>query len=152
MADTGREKILRLDRRGGRLEVIEAPVLGQERLSEPVDVAVVGGESLFVFFARNSVLARLEPGGNVAASWPIPGKAPPAAGSGHFAVDADGRIFLCNPSEGQVVVFDTAGDRLAIWPQKFQERPVGIFVDQHDGIYVTYPEQDLVRKYQLRRY
>jgi streptogramin lyase len=152
VADTGRERILRLDQRGGRLEVIEAPALGQERLSEPVDVAVVGGESLLVFFARNSVLARLEPGGTVATSWSIPGKAPPAAGSGHFAVDKDDRIFLCNPSEGQVVVFDAAGDRLAVWLQKFQERPVGIFVDQHDGIYVTYPEQDLVRKYQLRHY
>jgi len=125
--------------------------VGQERLSEPVDAAVVGGKSLVVFYARNSVLASLGPEGDVEASWPIPGKVH-AAGSGHFAVDAEGRIFLCNASEGRVVILDATGQRLAMWPQMMPEKPVGIFVDHNHGIFVTYPEHDLVRKYRLRRY
>ena len=151
VADTGGERILRLDPDGSQLEVIEALFLGEEHLSEPVDVAVVGGEKLVVFYARNSVVACLGPEGSVEESWSIPGDVP-ASASGHFAVDAEGRIFLCNASEGRVVIFNSAGQRLAVWLQPPPERPVGIFVDQQGGVYVTYPEQDLVRKYRLRQY
>jgi streptogramin lyase/4-amino-4-deoxy-L-arabinose transferase-like glycosyltransferase len=148
VADTGGGEVLRLDQSGERLDVIEAPVLGLERLGEPVDVAVVGGESLLVFYARDFVLANLGRGDFLEMSWPISGKRP-ASESGHFAINADGWIFLCNASEGQVVIYDSTGNRLAIWRQKSGDTPVGISVDQNDGVYVTYPEQDLVRKYQL---
>ena len=151
VADTGRERVLHLDQNGRELEVIDAPVLGQEQLSEPIEAAAVGDDNLLVFFARNFVMASLGPNGNIEVSWPIR-ETVSAKESGHFAVDSADRIFVCAASERRVVIFDTAGNRLAMWPQTLREKPTGIFVDDNGGVFITFPEQDLVRKYQLRRW
>jgi len=151
VADTGRERVLRLDRNGVELEVIEAPVWDQGRLGEPIDAAAHGDDSLLVFYARNFVMAHLGPQRKVEVAWPIR-ETVTAKESGHFALDSADRIFLCAASDRRVVVFDTAGKRLAMWPQTLHGQPVGIFVDENGGVFVTFPAQDLVRKYQLRRW
>jgi hypothetical protein len=125
--------------------------LGQEQLSEPIEAAAVGDDNLLVYFARNFVMASLGPNGNIEVSWPIR-ETVSARESGHFAVDSADRIFVCAASERRVIIFDTAGNRLAMWPQTLREKPTGIFVDDNGGVFITFPEQDLVRKYQLRRW
>jgi DNA-binding beta-propeller fold protein YncE len=51
------------------------------------------------------------------------------------ALDSKGRLFVADRSNNRVVIFDPNGNFVAAWKQF--GRPSGIFIDQHDMLYVS---------------
>ena len=52
-----------------------------------------------------------------------------------LAMDSKGRLFVGDRGNNRIQMFDQDGKFLAIWTQF--SRPSGIYIDQHDILYVT---------------
>jgi sugar lactone lactonase YvrE len=70
----------------------------------------------------------------------------------HLALDSKGMLF--SPANhhrgGDLVVYDTQGNKLARLFEPQLTAPTGVFVDASDNLYVTFPRSDVVRIYQVR--
>lgn len=150
VANTGGGQILRFSADGRKLGEIGQVGSEPGQFSEPTDAVQSPKGDMYVLDARNSRIQHLSLSGSVLKTWSIAG-VENARDSGHIALDKHGRLFLSAPSTHEVVVYDADGQTVArIAQSDIDAAPAGIFVDNADNLYITYPDGDVVRKYSLQ--
>jgi NHL repeat len=115
---------------------------GPDTFHEPNAVLVAPNGNIFVADGHEPDgssyrVVKLDKNGKFIKQWG--GK--PGTGNGQFdcphslAMDSQGRLFVGDRSNNRIQIFDEDGRFLASWTQF--GRPSGIFIDQHDVLYVT---------------
>jgi peptidylamidoglycolate lyase len=73
------------------------------------------------------------------------------SGAGQFdlvhgvAVDRDGRIYTADRNNNRIQVFSEAGEFIEEWPNV--EDPVGVYIDERDGVWVISAAQNRILKF-----
>ena len=84
----------------------------------------------------NARIVKLSKDGTFIKAWGRKGTAPGEFDVPHgLAMDAAGRLFVADRSNGRIQIFDQEGTFLEQWTQF--GRPSGIFIDAHDILYVA---------------
>jgi len=139
VADTGRLRLTKLSSRG---EVIQE-YGGSGRLADMgqiVDAAAGPGGFIYLAEAESGLVWRLGPGGD-ARRWQATAKANTVDGP-HVAVGPDGAIYVTDPEQWRVVIYDSGGAPLAQFGGQGTGagqflKPVGLAVDQTGRVYVV---------------
>jgi sugar lactone lactonase YvrE len=120
-----------VDSTGAVLQEIALPAVssGDNEL-QPVDVAVMPDNTLFVTDVAGHLLYRFSLAGYLLSTQPIP--VANALDSAHLAMDATGMLYMTEPEAGRVVQMDATGLVQRIWSVRTDEaqdaKPVGIAV------------------------
>jgi hypothetical protein len=138
------DDVLEFDRNGKLLRTLGKPGVsgsGPDTFHEPNAVLVAPNGDIFVSDGHepnegNARVVKLDPQGRFIKQWGSHGSGP-----GHFemphtlAMDSQGRLFVGDRGNDRIQIFDQDGNLLGIWTQF--SRPSGVFIDQHDIIYVA---------------
>lgn len=140
IANTPGQRIVAVDANGAVLQEIALPVVGTDDTEmQPVDVAVMPDNTLFVTDVSGHMLYRFSLAGFLLSSQPIP--VANSLDSAHLAVDADGALYMSEPEAGRVVRLDATGIVDRIWTVRTAEsldaKPVGIAVAEDGAIWVA---------------
>jgi tripartite motif-containing protein 71 len=144
VADTGGNRIVLLDS-GGQLK--GSPVVGVEKqpFSQPTDVYFDPRGGIHVYQTANpkapSTLFHLTPTGELTGKW-IAAEASSTVDTPRFALASDGRVFMTDPHQQQVRVYDAGGAQYHIVnmggdlaaPLKLV---AGIAIDPQSRVYVV---------------
>ena len=141
--------VTKMDQNGKVLMVLGTPGKaggGPDHLNEPCDIAIAPNGDIFVADGHaggpNSPadyvtrIVHYSSSGKFINAW---GKI--GSGDGEFraphalAFDTTGRLFVADRGNNRVLIFNQAGKQLAAWKQF--GRPVGLWVDKKDTLYVT---------------
>jgi sugar lactone lactonase YvrE len=139
------DDVLEFDQSGKLLRTLGKPGIsgtGPDTFHEPNAVVVAPNGDIFVADGHESDgssyrVVKLDKAGKFIKQWG--GK--PGSGEGQFdcphtlAMDSQGRLFVGDRSNNRIQIFDEDGRYLASWTQF--GRPSGIFIDQHDVLYVS---------------
>ncbi len=98
---------------------------------DPSGVALDGMGNLFVSTWEGHIV-ELDADNRLLADWQVPG----AATTGGVAVDADGHVFVTDPSAGRVVVMGSTGRLVGAFGQSDLRSPRGIVVDDQGTVFV----------------
>ncbi|HEY4100942.1 MAG TPA: peptidyl-alpha-hydroxyglycine alpha-amidating lyase family protein [Gemmatimonadales bacterium] len=83
--------------------------------------------------------------GTFVASWGSKGNGPGQFDQPHaLAMDSRGRLFVGDRANNRIQIFDQSGKLLDTWYQF--SRPSGIYIDQHDSIYVADSESGSIAR------
>lgn len=140
IANTPGQKIVAVDSRGTLLqEIVLPPVAAEGKELQPVDVAVLPDNTLYVTDVAEHILYRFSLAGYLLSSQPIP--VANSLDSAHLAVDSAGALYMTEPEGGRVVRLDSTGLIDAIWsvrtPETADAKPVGIAVASDGVIWVA---------------
>jgi len=113
VADPARERVLAFDVSGRFLRVIGGYGTRPGQLRGLRGVAIAPRGELIVTERLNARLQRLDAGGRVVASWPLPIRPGGGGESLPAAADATGRIAVADEASGALWVFDPQGRMLA---------------------------------------
>lgn len=140
LANTPGQRVVAVGLTGEVLQEIGLPPVatGNNEL-QPVDVAVLPDNSIFVTDVAGHFLYRFSLAGYLVSSQPIP--VANALDSSHLATDAAGTLYMTEPEDGRVVQFDSMGSIQRIWSVRNVEipdaKPVGIAVAEDGRIWVA---------------
>jgi streptogramin lyase len=140
IANTPGQRIVAVDASGAILQEIVLPAVttGETEL-QPVDVAAMPDNSLYVTDVAGHMLYRFSLAGYLISSQPIP--VANSLDSAHLAVDAAGYLYMTEPEAGRVVKLDPAGVVERIWSVRTSEttdaKPVGIAVADDGSVWVA---------------
>jgi DNA-binding beta-propeller fold protein YncE len=153
VADVGNHRIQKLDRTGNFLAEWKGPAPG---FYGPRDVWISSDDIVWVIDQGRSRVVKLDGNGNTLAAWGTQG-----TGDGQFdeptsvTVDARrNRVYVADPHNSRIEVFDTAGKLLAKWPVPEWQREGWSFQDMvfdadRDRLYLLSPSTDEVLVYDL---
>jgi sugar lactone lactonase YvrE len=110
------------------------------RLTRPNDVLVAPDGHIFVVDGHGPAspnrLMKFAPDGTHVATFGTSGYAPGEFHEPHaLAMDSQGRLFVADRYNNRIQILDQDGNFIAAWTQF--GRPSGIFIDEHDLIYVA---------------
>ncbi len=113
---------------------------GRSSFNAPADVVVADDGSIFVADGHanetNNRVVKFAPDGSYLMEWGQTGYAPGEFRTLHaIALDSRGRVFVADRSNNRIQIFDQDGTLLDSWTQF--GRPSGLFIDQHDTLYVA---------------
>ena len=140
IANTPGQRVVAVDSAGAVLqEIVLPPVTGDDKELQPVDVAVMPDNTLFVTDVARHMLYRFSQAGYLISSQPIP--TANALDSAHLATDAAGSLYMTEPESGRVVKLDGNGVVTRIWSVRSDDatdaKPVGIAVADDGAIWVA---------------
>jgi streptogramin lyase len=140
IANTPGQRIVAVEVSGVlRQEIILPPVVTGDTELQPVDVAVMPDNSLFVTDVAGHFLYRFSLAGFLLSSQPIP--VANSLDSAHLAVDRAGNLYMTEPEAGRVVQLDPTGLIERIWNIRTAEtndaKPVGIDVGLDGTVWVA---------------
>jgi len=140
IANTPGQRVVVVDGAGAVLqEIVLPPVTGDDKELQPVDVAVMPDNTVFVTDVARHMLYRFSQAGYLISSQPIP--AANALDSAHLATDTAGSLYMTEPESGRVVKLDGNGVVERIWNVRTDEasdaKPVGIAVAVDGTIWVA---------------
>ena len=138
VADTGGARLVFLNTAGIPIGELGRYGTAPGELHEPTDVVRDEQGIYYVLEAYNQRLQRMDRRGGSLGVWRIP---PSIAYDGpHMAWAPDGSLLMTAPEEGAVLRYTPDGQLLNRWDQAggtAMQRPVGIYVDDHNIVYVT---------------
>jgi streptogramin lyase len=114
---------------------------GPDTFDQPDDVAVAPNGDIFVSDGHtpgrgNARVVKFSKDGKFIKQWGKHGSGPGEFEVPHtMAFDSQGRLFVGDRANNRIQIFDQQGNFLAEWKQF--SRPSGIYIDEHDVIYVT---------------
>jgi sugar lactone lactonase YvrE len=148
------DDVLEFDRNGKLLRTLGTPGIsgnGPETFHEPNAVLVAPNGNIFVSDGHepgqgNARVVKFSPDGKFIRQWGTHGSGPGQLEAPHtLAMDSKGRLFVGDRGNNRLQIFDQDGALLAVWTQF--SRPSGMFIDQHDVLYVTDSESRAVDGY-----
>ena len=105
------------------------------------DIFVADGAGIQDADARSSTVARIvkyASDGTFITAWGTVGSGPGGLGTPRgLALDSRGRLFVADPGNARIQIFDQEGQFLDAWPQF--GRASGIYIDRHDRLYAAGP-------------
>lgn len=133
LTDVGRQQVFKYSHEGRLLLTLgERGVAGadQAHFNLPTDVAVLPDGSFYVSDGyRNTRVVKFDAAGHYLFEWGGKGTEPGKFNLPHgIAVDAGGRVFVCDRSNARLQVFDPRGKFLAEWKGPQIGRPYGVSV------------------------
>jgi len=154
VADTGNSRLMLYDENlaGGR--PLGKKGTGAGELDNPIGIAIAPSGKVYVADVGNRRIQVLDPAGNFAATWPVPGW-----GSGiepHIEVDGDENVWVTDPSGNALLQFGPDGrlrQRMTadLARQPFS-KPTGVAVDRVQGVlYVVNSGSNIVSVIRLAR-
>lgn len=147
--------VLEFDESGKLLRTLGKPGVsgaGRDTFHEPNAVLVAPNGNIFVADGHDPGgssyrVIKFDKNGKFVKQWG--GK--PGTADGQFdcphalAMDSQGRLFVGDRANNRIQIFDQEGRFLASWTQF--SRPSGIYIDQHDVLYVTDSESRNAKGY-----
>ena len=114
--------------------------VGHYTFNQPSDVLVAPNGEIFVADGHgartNARVVKLAPDGTFIRFWGRHGSGPEELEGPHaLAMDSQGRLFVGDRTNNRIQIFDQDGTLLDSWTQF--GRPSGLFIDQHDTLYVA---------------
>ncbi len=138
VADTGGARLVFLNEAGTAIGQLGSYGSAPGEFHEPTDVLRDEQDSYYVLEAYNQRLQRVDRWGGSLGVWSIP---PSVAYDGpHMAWAPDGSLLVTAPEKGAVLRYAPDGQLLNSWDQAggtTMRRPVGIYIDEHNVVYVT---------------
>ncbi len=133
LTDVARQQVFKFTHEGRLLLTLgERGVAGsdQKHFNLPTDVAVLPDGSFYVSDGyRNTRVVKFTAGGRYDFEWGGKGAGPGQFNLPHgVAVDAQGRVIVCDRSNSRLQVFDPRGKFLAEWKGPLIGRPYGVSV------------------------
>jgi sugar lactone lactonase YvrE len=139
IADTGRNRIVRLRSDGSLIDTIGPEVGGPARIRQPTDVAVGPDGQIFVVNGEDGEVLRLSPSGRYERDWAVL-PADTERGS-HLAIGADRSVWVSEPEGRRVSRFTFDGAPAGVVDQTTAGRllrvPVGIALGPDGTLYVA---------------
>jgi streptogramin lyase len=140
LASTAAQRIVAIGPDGAILhEIVMPAVTGDDKEMQPVDVALMKDDTLFVTDVAGHVLYRFGGAGYLISSQPIP--VANSLDSAHLATDARGALYMTEPEAGRVVMLDESGAVQRVWSVRNAElrdaKPVGIDVSVDGTVWVA---------------
>ena len=138
------DDVLEFDRDGKLLRTLGKPGVsgsGPDTFHEPNAVLVAPNGDIFVSDghepgAGNARVVKFDHNGKFIRQWGVHGSGPGQFEAPHaMTMDSKGRLFVGDRGNNRIQIFDQDGKFLAAWTQF--SRPSGIFIDQHDVLYVS---------------
>ena len=114
--------------------------VGHYTFNQPSDVLVAPNGEIFVADGHgartNARIVKFAPDGTFIRFWGRHGSGPKELEGPHaLAMDSQGRLFVGDRTNNRIQIFDQDGTLLDSWTQF--GRPSGLFIDQHDTLYVA---------------
>ena len=138
VADTGGARLVFLNAAGIPIGQLGRYGTAPGEFREPTDVLRDEEGTYYVLEAYNQRMQRVDRWGGSLGIWPIP---PSIAYDGpHMAWAPDGSLLVTAPAEGAVRRYTPDGQLLNRWDQAggmAMRQPVGIYIDEHNVVYVT---------------
>ena len=133
LTDVGRHEVFKFTHDGRLLLTLGErgqPGADQTHFNLPTDVAVLPDGSFYVSDGyRNTRVVKFDAAGRYQFEWGGKGAEPGKFNFPHgIAVDAKGRVFVCDRSNSRLQVFDALGKFLAEWKGSEIGRPYGVSV------------------------
>ncbi|HKQ40605.1 MAG TPA: hypothetical protein VJ063_21220, partial [Verrucomicrobiae bacterium] len=153
VADVGNQRVQKLTATGQFLAQWKGPEPG---FYGPRDLWVTSDNSIYVVDQGRARIVKLNSNGAVVATWGSSGH-----GDGQFdepsavAVDEkNGRVYVADPRNGRIQIFDTAGRFITKWPVREWKQTAWNFHDllfdpAAERLYATSPTTDQVLVYDL---
>jgi streptogramin lyase len=122
---------------------------GPDTFNRPSDVAIAPNGDIFVSDGHggedsNARIVKFSKDGKFIKTWGKKGTAPGEFDAPHsLAFDSRGRLFVADRGNNRIQIFDQDGKLLDTWKQF--SRPVGVFIDQNDTLYVSDSDSDSLR-------
>jgi streptogramin lyase len=140
VANTAGQRVVAIDPQGALLQEIALPAVTTDQPAlQPVDVAVMPDNTIFVTDVAGHMLYRFSLAGYLLSSQPIP--IANSLDSAHLAVDGAGLLYMTEPEAGRVVQLDPSGLVTKVWsvrvPESQDAKPVGIAVAADGAIWVA---------------
>ena len=141
LTDVGRQQVFKFSPDGRRLlltlGVRGVPGADRTHFNLPTDVAVLPDGSFYVSDGyRNTRVVKFTAEGKYDFEWGGKGAGPGQFNLPHgVAVDASGRVIVCDRSNSRLQVFDPRGKFLAEWKGPLIGRPYGVSVGANGHIY-----------------
>ena len=119
----------------------------EDTFNQPSAVAIAANGDIFVADGHggnsNARIVKFSKDGKFIMTWGKKGSAPGEFNIPHaLAFDSAGRLFVADRGNNRIQIFDQQGKFIDQWKQF--SRPSGIFIDQHDVIYVADSESGSV--------
>ena len=113
---------------------------GTYTFNQPSDVLVAPSGEIFVADGHgprtNARIVKFAPDGTFIRFWGRHGSGPEELEGPHaLAMDSQGRLFVGDRTNNRIQIFDQDGTLLDSWTQF--GRPSGLFIDEHDTLYVA---------------
>ncbi|MGQ9502394.1 MAG: PA14 domain-containing protein [Anaerolineae bacterium] len=138
VADTGGARLVFLNEAGILISQLGGYGTAPGEFHEPTDVLRDEQGNYYVLEAYNQRMQHVDRWGGSLGIWPIP---PSIAYDGpHMAWAPDGSLLVTAPGEGSVLRYTPDGQLLGGWDQAgggAMQRPVGIYIDEHNVVYIT---------------
>jgi len=148
------DDVLEFDRNGKLLRTLGKPGVsgsGPDTFHEPNAILVAPNGDIFVSDGHepgkgNARVVKLDSHGRFIKQWGSHGSGPGQFEAPHtLAMDSKGRLFVGDRGNNRIQIFDQDGKLLDTWAQF--SRPSGVFIDQHDTLYVTDSESRAAEDY-----
>jgi streptogramin lyase len=140
IANTPGQKVSAVDSSGTVVQEISLPIVAaDDREMQPVDVAALPDNTVYVTDVGSHMLYRFSIAGYLLSSQPIP--VANSLDSAHLAVDSAGALYMTEPEAGRVVRLDQNGIVERIWSVRTSDsptaKPVGIAVETDGTLWVA---------------
>ena len=142
LTDVGRQQVFKYSHDGRLLLILGErgkPGADKEHFNYPTDVAVLPDGSFYVSDGyRNSRVVKFNATGRYEFEWGAKGSGPGQFNLPHgIAVDAGGRVFVCDRSNARLQVFDPSGKFIAEWKGPEIGRPYGVTVASNGHVFAV---------------
>lgn len=142
LTDVGRHQVFKFTRDGQLIFALGErgkPGADRTHFNLPTDVAVLPDGSFYVSDGyRNTRVVKFDAAGRYEFEWGGKGSEPARFNLPHgIAVDARGRVVVCDRSNARLQVFDAAGKFLAEWKGPSIGRPYGVAIGSNGHVFAV---------------
>lgn len=146
------QQVIKFSKEGKELMRLGTPGVKGETpatFNRPSDVAIAPNGDIFVSDGHggddtNARIVKFSKDGKYVKAWGKKGTAAGEFDAPHsLAFDAQGRLFVADRGNNRIQIFDQDGKFLEQWKQF--SRPVGLFIDKSDTLYVSDSDSDAPR-------
>jgi DNA-binding beta-propeller fold protein YncE len=156
VADTARNEVFVLDLRGGVMGSLgdKSRAAGQAQFTKPTSV-VLAGSQLFVLDSFGSRVQILDLHGNLLRQVRTPNDNHSPPDHAGLAIDSRGDLYISDEVKGKVRAYTQEGKLLSVFGRAGSKtgefsRPLGVWADARDRIYVADSNNRRIQVFQLR--